>query len=56
MVPIRMVSPRIGMRMELVSYTADAPDPAQFDLPANLKVIPIPALPIKPGGGSTHQQ
>lgn len=47
-VPLRTVNSKTGMRMELTAFTAGAPDPAVFELPSDLQVIPMPG---KPGGG-----
>lgn len=45
MMAIRTEYTKMGMRMELASYTAGVPAASQFDIPANLQVVPLPALP-----------
>ncbi|HEY4101982.1 MAG TPA: hypothetical protein VGM20_14010 [Gemmatimonadales bacterium] len=57
MTPIRMSESRLGMHMELVSITLGEPDPAEFQLPADLKPMPLPGMPGKPSTmGALNQQ
>jgi hypothetical protein len=51
MTAIRTVNARLGMRMELTSFTAGVPEASLMELPEGLKPMAMPALPIKPGGG-----
>jgi hypothetical protein len=54
-VPIRTTNAHSGMHMELTGFTPGAPDAAMFQLPADLQLMPMPALPGKPaGGGGPH--
>jgi hypothetical protein len=53
MTPIRMSESRLGMHMELVSITLGEPDAAEFQLPADLKPMPLPGMPGMPGKPST---
>ena len=54
-IPIRTVNTKLGMRLELTSFTAGAPDAAVFELPADLQVMPLPTMPAKPAGGGQQQ-
>ena len=49
MTPIRAINGKAGTTMELESFFAGAPNPATFELPADLQPMPFPG---KPGGGS----
>jgi hypothetical protein len=55
MTAIRMVMAKSGMRMELTNFTPGVPDAALMELPDGLQPMPMPAMPIKPGGSDRQR-
>ena len=55
MTAIRTINVKMGIRMELTSFTPGVPDATQLALPDGLTLMPMPALPTKPGGGGRQR-
>ena len=56
MTAIRMIYPKLHLRMELVRIDAAVPSDAMFDVPANLKVVPLPSMTDLHHGAGTSGQ